>query len=383
MATRTARTRRGFTRARRWWWWWRPGRPWRCPFRYHDGVRTIATLGWSLLLVVPVFLAGCARSHLFYDARELRHAPLQKDQARALDQFVVDKLAGRSVTWVDGSGREQVVAAADVPKKLGLAEKGALWLTLNSGEVGGENDVRVRIGKRSTPISVYIALDGAIRVVTGERDVDEGEAPSMREIQERFGLDGKLVGKWEDAERRALAQALASLTPAELEVVRDIHFDRQGAPRNKDPSRAAVYEMRGCRALIFVFSSSVRADAFRFVGNATEPRSAVLHSIVHEIGHAFEQHAARSKLCAAEKTKNVAKANELVVEGSALSEASPVLTAYLAVLSGEPAPTDYGNESAHESFAESFALFHVDPDALRRTRPKVFDWFARGGHLRP
>ena len=333
------------------------------------------------LLLLVLLLAGCARSHLFYDTRELRHAPLQREQEAALNQTVADKLGDRGVTWVDVDGHQKVVAAADI-KKLGLAERGALWLTLSTGDVGGESDVRVRIGKGSTPVTVYVALDGSVRVVSGRRERDDDPAPDLDEIRARFSLEKGFVkgDKWSDGERRALAQSLASLAPQELAIVRDIRFDREAAPRDKDPARAALYEMNGCRAKITLYSSGVRADAFRFVGNTAAPRSAVLHSIVHEVGHAFEQAAAREKFCAAERAKGD-KANTLIAAGNDLTGDSPVLDGYAKALGGEPAPTDYGNTSPHESFAESFALFHVDPEALQRTRPGVFAWFAKGRHL--
>lgn len=336
---------------------------------------------WLLILVSVAGLTGCGRAHLFYDTRELRHAPLQKDQVAAVDQFVVGKLGGRAVKWTDGGGKTRVVAAADVPGKLGVAERAALWLTLSTGDVGGESDVRVRVGRSSSPVTVYIALDGDIHVVTGAKERDDEPAPSEKEIRERFRLDGELPGKWAEGERRALADSLASLAPEELEAVRDIDFDRESAPKDQDAARAALYAMRGCTAKIYVYSSSVRADRFRFVGDAENPRSAVLHSIVHEIGHAFEQSMARKQYCRALKTKDVNKANELIARGNRWTDASPVLEEYVRVLGGLPAPTDYGNASLHESFAESFALFHVDPQALKRTRPQVHAWFARGGHL--
>ncbi len=45
-------------------------------------------------------------------------------------------------------------------------------------------------------------------------------------------------------------------------------------------------------------------------------------------------------------------------------------------------PTPYGRTDVSESFAESFALFHVDPDSLRRIAPEVHAWFASGEHLK-
>lgn len=339
------------------------------------------------IVLVLTLLTGCGRAHLFYDTRELRHEPLERQQEAALNQTVLDRLGGRSVTWIDDDGRTKVIAAAEIAK-LGLAERGALWLALSSGEPGGENDVRVRLGKsargaregRSTPVSVYLGLDGTVRLTSGKSERDDEPAPELSAIRARFALKGKTPGTWNDSERRALAESLASLAPPELEVVRDIDFDREAQPRDRDLSRAALFEMRGCRAQITVYTSSLRADAFRFVGDTKAPKSAVLHSIVHEIGHAFEQSAARAKYCAAARATGDA-ANDLVRAGNELTADSPVMAAYLRALDGDPAPTDYGNASTHESFAESFSLFHVDPEALKRARPKVFAWFAKGGHL--
>ncbi len=336
-----------------------------------------------------ILLAGCGRAHLYYDTRELRHLPLQRAQEQALNQTLVDELEGRSVTWVSVDGRQREIAANDV-RALGVAERVALWLVLSTGEVGGEHDVRVRTsagrGKEarttvsSTPVTVYLALDGSVRVVSARQERDEEPAPELHEIRRRFRLAGKTPGTWGEPERRALAGALASMDPRELDVVTHLDFDREVQPRDRDRSRAAIYEMRGCRAQITLYSSGVRADAFRFVGPTTAPRSAVLHAIVHELGHAFEQAPARTNYCAADSARGERR-NELVRAGNELTSDSPIMRAYLRALDGDPAPTDYGNASAHESFAESFALFHIDPDALRRARPKVFAWFADGGHI--
>jgi hypothetical protein len=171
------------------------------------------------------------------------------------------------------------------------------------------------------------------------------------------------------------------LTPDELDVVKHVQFDRLAEPKDHDPAKAALYEDGGCSGTIYLFSSGVRSDTFRFVGDPSSPKSAVLHSLTHEIGHAFEQTAARDRFCASRRT-NGEKANDFVKDGEKMREQSPVIEQYLAALGNDPAPTDYGNTSKHESFAESFALFHVDPDALKRTNPSVFAWFASGGHVK-
>jgi hypothetical protein len=44
-------------------------------------------------------------------------------------------------------------------------------------------------------------------------------------------------------------------------------------------------------------------------------------------------------------------------------------------------PTEYGETSIEEAFAEAFALFHADPAALARIDPGALAWFQKGEHL--
>jgi hypothetical protein len=346
--------------------------------------RSLVTLAprLFLLLLLSTWSASCARTHLFYEARELRHESLKGHQKDELQALLSDRLKDRKVIRVDGDGRKQTVTATRAGLgRLDLAELGALWLATSTGDVGGEADMRVRTSKGSVPVTVTIALDGTIVVHSGGREADPDEGPllSEDEIRDQYRLKTTLPGKWQANERRALAQSLSLLSPAELDVVRGLVFERRAAPPDRDPDKAAVYALDGCRGTISLYSSGVRSDRFRFVGDPTTPRSAVLHSIVHEMGHAFERDAARDAYCAAARTSGNRR-NDLIRQGNQLVAESPVLRAYLDVKAGEPGPTDYGNASPNESFAESFALFHVDPDALQRTLPRVYAWFKNRGH---
>jgi len=327
---------------------------------------------------------GCARTHLFYDARELRHEPLKDHQKDDLQALLAGRLKDRRVVRVDNAGRQRVVDTSRAGLgRLSLAELGALWLATSTGDQGGESDLRVRTGPRSVPVTVTIALDGSVVVHSGGREADPDEGPllSEGEIRDQYRLKTTLPGQWKENERRALAQALSLLSPAELDVVRGLGFERRAKPADGDPDKAALYALQGCRGTISLYSSGVRSDRYRFVGDPTTPRSAVLHSLLHEMGHAFERDAARDAYCAAGRTSG-ARRNELIERGNALGRDSPMLRAFLAVKAGEPGPTDYADASPHEAFAESFALFHMDPDALRRALPRVHAWFKDGGHER-
>jgi hypothetical protein len=336
----------------------------------------------AVIALLALLSSSCARTHLFYEARELRHEALKGNQKDDLQALLADRLKDRKVVRVDDDGKQHPVTTTRAGLgKLDLAELGALWLATSPGDVGGEADLRVRTGKGSVPVTVTIALDGAIVVHSGGREADPDEGPVLDEdeIRAQYRLKTSLPGRWQANERRALAQSLSLLSPAELDVVRGLVFERRAAPADRDPDKAALYSLDGCRGTISLFSTGVRSDRYRFVGDPTKPRSAVLHSIVHEMGHAFERDAARDAYCAAAHA-NGSRRNDLIREGNDLGAHSPVLAAYLDVKAGESGPTDYANASPHESFAESFALFHVDPDALQRALPRVYAWFKSGGH---
>ena len=341
---------------------------------------------WALVVLLAGTM-GCARTHLFYDAKELRHTPMSTKKKSGLQMELANKLQGKTLTWVDEKGR---VRDLDVPagefRKMPWAEQVALWLALTGGEPGGENDIRVRIhtrgGRADVPVTVEHDLENHLIVRSPPKNVQvrADGAPSTETLRKRFRLGRPLPGRWQSSERRALEEALEGLSSVELDVVRPLSIERHQAPRNGNRSQAALYQRQGCAGTIILYASGVVSDRYRFVGGVARPRNAALHSLVHEMGHAFEQELARRAFCRAKQSRGK-RAQGWHELGNKWTEKNPVLDAYLHVLDGAPAPTEYGNVSNRESFAESFALFHVDPAALKRTRPAVFRWFDEGGHL--
>lgn len=337
------------------------------------------------LVVFGLFLGatGCARTHLFYDAREVRYPTLKPNQKGELQAHLEHKLKDRKVVRLDAQGRAQPVSVTRAGLgRLDLAELGALWIATSAGDTGGELDLRVRTSRGAVPVTVKTALDGSIVLQSGGKaDDDDGPLMSEDELRDRYRLRTTLPGKWQAEERKALAMAFDMLSDAEMDVVRGLAFKRLGLSPDGDPDKAALYTLEGCQGAILLFSSGVRSDRYRFVGEPTRPRSAVLHALVHEMGHAFDMDEARDAFCAAQRARGD-KRRALADDASRAGKRGAVLEAYLAVLAGAPAPTDYGRSSEKESFAESFALFHVDPEALKRVLPKVHAWFAAGGHLK-
>jgi hypothetical protein len=64
-----------------------------------------------------------------------------------------------------------------------------------------------------------------------------------------------------------------------------------------------------------------------------------------------------------------------------ITHPGPIIEAFQRHRSFIQGPTIYGDTSIHESFAESYALFKLDPDALIRIDPKLYTWFTSNQHL--
>ncbi|EGI78251.1 hypothetical protein [Hylemonella gracilis] len=359
-------------------------------------------------LALPLLLAGCGTPQLFYDRTELRHEPLPEKQVRELPEEILRRLDGRRAVWVDVDGKETPLNSATLPL-LPTAELGALWAAVLLGRTGGEYDMRIHVaGKGAAPVSVLIGGNDSLRILSSRGDAPREAALTETKIRERFGLHKTFRGEWSEAERQSLAESLALLLPDELAVLRTVRFERSQRDLGRD--KAARYELDGCLARITLYPAGAGFNRFLFVGDIAAPRDAVLFPLLHEIGHAVERAPARHALCTAESLRAAAEKyrsdawrlrdqparynalirrhdelvrryDELIAEAELLRNPGPVITAYLRALAGLPPPTDYGRESLQESFAESFALFHADPQALLRARPALYRWFATGGHV--
>ena len=250
---------------------------------------------------------------------------------------------------------------------------------------------------------------------------------------------------WTDEGRRLVNAAYDRLSKEERVFIQDVPFVRQGRPSAKMRGRVqtkdkryrtmnAVYSESESGARVIVFDSTFD-EVQQFAGPVHSPQPVSLLTIVHELAHGLARYPARQKMSAHRRihqqfeTKRAAfnddvkarnqyvkskkrtqssgvvqkirawdnrlseqqrtltqlkknlKRSQIAMEQSVGRE-SRVAQALRRVLKDtSKAPTLYGRLSMEEAFAECFALFHIDPDALVRTAPHVHAWFARGGHL--
>jgi hypothetical protein len=288
-------------------------------------------------------------------------------------------------------------------------------------------------------------LGHGIVILRGEPPLAlDGPDPSSDALGARFGigpLEDSRTAQWTPDERRALGRALELLSPAERELLRGVAFARQKA--SPVAMQAGIYQRdpsaKVGRITLFDLAFIQNAKT-HYVGapDAANPYS--VYVVTHEIGHAivdlhrervlaqyrraldaYNEHNERlnalidtynanvEKLKAAWQARRVepdlereqseldariAEAQRaLEREGDALDDMHveldkvakrqpPMEQRYAALPNALAGPTPYGRTAPTESFAESFALYHVDPESLRRIAPEVHAWFAAGEHAR-
>jgi hypothetical protein len=266
-------------------------------------------------------------------------------------------------------------------------------------------------------------------------------APTEAELRRRYGIGplGSYGRKWEAAQRVALDQALASLMLEERQYIRDIPFERRSHSGFQSRQKhVADYFQRGAVASIYLYDKAFEHDEkTAFAGTPERPALNSAFGILHEVGHliaaapslrryrqaevlqraydglyqkyeaAYAEHAAavkqynnarehRAPLAArVTHTEKILKEYEPRLEASinstrAASRAglrlqgnSPVVMEYKKIRSNRSGPTSYGRTDPSEGFAEAFAIFHLDPQALEWIDPEVYQWFRMGRHLEP
>lgn len=308
---------------------------------------------------------------------------------------------------------------------------------------GAELDVLVEGSGAGDPARVWSVardLGAGIAIVRGApREPLGGDDPSPDELTQRFSigpLEDSPEARWSADERRALAASLALLTPAELELLEALPFARQRV--GPVQGHAGLYvrndNARGGEILLFDLAFT---DDDSYVGGREGAHPYAVYVILHEIGHAIAKLYRERVLL--QYRKDIATYNELVakVNGAVadFNREQQVLETDRPMKQGErhelerrqqaleaeivrvkallgrarrqlgkmekiaaaptpmeqiygqlphalEGPTPYGRTDVSESFAESFALFHVDPDSLQRISPEVHAWFASGEHLK-
>jgi hypothetical protein len=277
------------------------------------------------------------------------------------------------------------------------------------------------------PVTVLHEPDGSLSVLQGRPRPASwlpDSIPSGDEMKARYGIAPSDFGEADFTAPYlvALDKALSLLSEEERAFISRVPIVREHKPLALlvDPMWsehvAALYTQRKGVSRIELYDRMLDEDARLFCGSPEAPLQRSVWHIVHEFGHAIADASPASALRDLSKDVSTYRKleNELAhakpgaeegtfyvnkEEGEKLDEKfyhvevsyeraqrigrdGPVLPAYKRARSQRKGPTPYGATSLDESFAESFAMFHADPAALRRIDEDAYDWFAQGGHLK-
>ncbi|MBJ93019.1 MAG: hypothetical protein CMP23_00940 [Rickettsiales bacterium] len=307
---------------------------------------------------------------------------------------------------------------------------------------GSERDLLISVrGQGRYPLSLIYSRRGDLTVEQGPPMTGLAQTAAAGELRARFGLS-RIVGRgrsWRSGELAVVAASLARLSAAERQAVEGLVLVRAPAwPGGRRHAGRYRKDSRGAR--ILVYDRAFEGDRHGFLGSPQRPSPASMSTLLHELGHAVADFPARLAWQAVDRQQALQKRvykdyrqsyrryrsayrgyraalasgrrsliqereqtlldrqqqterlagrlkrvqreqRKLARQYRKVQRFSPVLRSYRKALAGRRGPTRYGRTSLHESFAESFALYRGDPQALHRVLPAVFQWFEEGGHL--
>lgn len=292
--------------------------------------------------------------------------------------------------------------------------RGAQWNLLVHQASAQDIDVQV-------PVQVLHEPDGTLKVHQGLARssylAKPRHPPTADDLRQSYGIAPSEGGlEWSAPYYAALDQALALLSREELAFLARIPIAREHAMAEAETEHRtqARYLRVGGQARIELYDLMVATDDTTFCGTVDAPRPSSVCVLLHEIGHALADTSntsalddlatARSSLQAdleplrqrvsqqgPDAPVSAGEVNSLVhgVERlyathervQHLGKRGPVLGQYRWARSVRKGPTPYGATDLAESFAEAFALFRSDPEALLRIDPGAHAFFLHERHL--
>lgn len=321
-----------------------------------------------------VLLAGCAlRHHPHYEPVAFDLLPYSPDRVPRMADDLDRMRSIGSVRTADGAAVQDLRA---LPPEVVWAA----WSTAVAWARGAELDLLVD----DRAVTVWWSVHRDLTVAWSDGPVWHPPTGVTGELLvERYGIGGVFDGDapWGEAELGTLDLALSLLTDEERVAVDGVRFVRQvTSPRTA--RELAWYDPTVEPPEISLFDAAFEMETQGFVGPVDAPLPAGVGSLLHEIGHALADVEARSawRACGeARASGDRERRREACRAYAAVRRRGPEIDAWQAFRDGRPGPSSFGFRDPHESFAEAFALAHVDPDALDRSLPGATAWFLQGG----
>lgn len=319
--------------------------------------------------------------------------------------------------------------ALDARQLSGPSLMSLVALLANPANLGLEVDLVVPFEGTRFLVSVWWDKQSRVRVAQREFRGTLQPTATLKEVR-ALGVnvvEGPVP--WEPEALGALKQAFSLLPVEDQRYLGRIEFLRAHDPDPSAQELLPVVPKNGIAAMfrldlgpgqIEIYDGAL-GNSNIFVGSQQQPHSVMVRSLLHEMGHAL------SSKTMLDFNERVAKANGLVLEhnhraaefnarlaGSTQAERreleamsreldalsarliqaheevgppipagsdrllTAVAAAMLKVAPQKQVVTAYGRQHPEEGFAEVFAMFWADRDALRRVSPKLEAWMKSG-----
>ena len=251
-------------------------------------------------------------------------------------------------------------------------------------------------------VSTLVEPNGTVHVGKSTRNPIRYRNQNKSKLINQFQLQDIENGsaKWSRQQLNILGDALGFLSNQEALLLKDTLFKRE--VHSPSGSESGLYEFEGGKQTITIFDSGFQGIENGFVGTINNPKSTAHHVIIHEIGHllanrpivqyqrtlnsTIDEYNALVHIVNAGQSDQQSNLENLQQEisrqrANPITRPGPVIQDFQRHRSFTKGPTTYGDTSIHEAFAESYALFKLDPTALNRIDPTLYTWFASNQHL--
>jgi hypothetical protein len=321
------------------------------------------------------------------------------------------RFAQATVGNIMENGTQVLEWSSEVPKSiedLDWAQVYAVYTVLELGADGLETDLRLsKGGQQPRIVSVYLESETVVRVSNSKAWSPLYPSTTVSKLRNQYGLQDVQSGSasWGPDEIAVLGDVLTYLTPKEQTYLQGVSFIRDRQRGRTGQAARYSFQSRNERTLqqVIVYDLAFKGQEYGFVGSLTRPNSVAHMVVLHELAHllanqqlVMQEHILQGLI--KEHNSMVSKYNhqndtKLGVEIERLSEdiqrlqrngirgLGPMIEDFEKIRIRKYGPTEYANESLQEAFAESYALFKLDPEALERIDPSVHRWFASGAYL--
>ena len=335
------------------------------------------------------WLVGCAlRQVPHYEPVGFELDPVRPGFVADLPTLVEERVGTRRLrSWTAEDG---TTVLADVPPEALYA----VYACSKAWTRGGELDLLVDTGRGPRPVTLVWTVDRSLTI--GWSDQAPARVPAHGDsLARRMGVGG-FGGElpWSDDEIADIAMALGQLSPAERGTLAGVRFARAAVSPRAPGRELAYFDPSTEPPVLWFFDLAFANDETGFVGPVNAPIASGAMTALHEFGHvladiplraAYGAYVAAFEDWRREGDPERARALRRVERATyrsyrALGRSGPVIDAWEAFRDGRLGPSSYGFRSPDESFAEGFALYHLDPAALERALPGAVAWFASGAH---